>query len=148
MSRSALQLIYERAEADEKYAQLAVERAHAELTAYHQQLAQIEQYRLDYFSQMSERGQAGLSASAYGHLYRFITQLDETLAQQKAAGAHFEQQVDECQQAYAEKRQYKRSIEWLLDKQATEAVKREQIREQKQLDEFATLQAARRQRRR
>ncbi|WP_087021513.1 flagellar export protein FliJ [Thaumasiovibrio subtropicus] len=143
MADNALQLILERAEQDERDALLAVERAKVELANYHEQVAQIEQYRLDYFSQMTARGQAGLTASEYSHLQRFINQLDETLAKQKLAGAHFEEQVVECQAAFEEKRQQKRSVEWLLEKKQAEKNKLAQQREQRQMDEFANLQAAR-----
>ncbi len=144
MVDNALNLILERAEQAEKDALVDVERARMELQSYQEQLKQIEQYRLDYFAQMTQRGQAGLTASEYGHLHRFINQLDETLAKQKVAGAHFEDQLEECQTAFQLKRQEKRSIEWLLEKKTKERELVAQRKEQSQMDEFATLQAARR----
>nr|WP_086941108.1 flagellar export protein FliJ [Thaumasiovibrio occultus] len=144
MADNAMALLLERAEQDEHNALLAVEQARQELENYHQQLAQIEQYRLDYFRQMTERGQAGLTASEYGHLHRFINQLDETLSKQKLAGEHFEQQQHDCQAAFIEARKRRRSIEWMLDKRQSERDKAQAKREQKQMDEFSSLLYARR----
>ncbi len=63
----------------ENQAILALGKANSELEDYYKQVAQIEQYRLDYCQQLVDRGKGGLSASEYGHLNRFLTQLDETL---------------------------------------------------------------------
>jgi flagellar FliJ protein len=99
---------------------------------------------LDYCQQLVDRGKNGLSASEYGHLNRFLTQLDETLKKQREAEDHFKLQVENGEEHWLETRKQKRSYEWMIDKKQKERQKRENYQEQKQLDEFTTLQFARR----
>lgn len=143
---NALEFLLEQASERENQAVLALNKARAELEGYYQQVAQIERYRLDYCKQLVDRGQNGLSASEYGHLNRFLTQLDETLKKQKEAEDHFKSQVDNCQEHWLETRKQKRSYEWMIDKKKTEKQRIEEYREQKLMDEFSTLQYARQKR--
>ncbi|MGC9403207.1 flagellar export protein FliJ [Vibrio genomosp. F10] len=140
---NALGFLLEQSKDRENQAVLALNQANAELNNYYEQLSQIEKYRLDYCQQLIDRGKEGLTASQYGHLNRFLTQLDETLAKQKQAESHFKSQVDNCQAHWLEVRKQRRSYEWLLEKKQTEKQKLQEIREQKQLDEFSTLQFSR-----
>ncbi|WP_159653613.1 flagellar export protein FliJ [Vibrio atypicus] len=141
---NALEFLLEQAKERENQAVLALNQARTELEGYYQQLSQIEKYRLDYCQQLVDRGQQGLTASQYSHLNRFLTTLDETLAKQKQAESHFKGQVEGCEQNWLENRKQRRSYEWLIEKKRTEKAKLENIREQKQMDEFVTLQFARR----
>lgn len=141
---NALVFLLEQAKEKENQAILALGKAHSELEDYYKQVAQIEQYRLDYCHQLVERGKNGLAASEYGHLNRFLTQLDETLTKQKAAESHFKIQVDNCQDHWFETRKQRRSYEWMIEKKQSDQLKRENQLEQKQMDEFSTLQYARR----
>lgn len=143
MTSTAMTLLIEQAKAAEHQAHLALVAAQQELQAYYLQVEQIEQYRLDYFRQMSDRGQQGLSASSYGHLNRFIVQLDETLAKQRQAAMDFEENVENCREHWQQCRQKTKSLEWLVEKRQKEARMRAERLEQKQMDEFATLIAAR-----
>lgn len=95
---NALDFLLEQAQESEDKAVLALSKARSELDSYYHQLRQIEQYRLEYCQQLVERGKSGLTASQYGHLNRFLTQLDETLAKQKSAEQHFRLQVENCEQ--------------------------------------------------
>lgn len=142
---NALEFLLEQAKEQQENAVLALNQARQELESYYTQLNQIEQYRLDYCNQLVERGQGGLSASQYWHLNRFLTQLDETLAKQRQAEEHFKQQVENCEEHWLEVRKRSRSYEWLIDKKRAEKQAIEQKREQKLLDEFATLQFNRQQ---
>jgi len=141
---NALEFLLEQAKERENQAVLALNQARTELEGYYQQLSQIEKYRLDYCQQLVDRGQQGLTASQYSHLNRFLTTLDETLAKQKQAESHFKGQVEGCEQNWLENRKQRRLYEWLIEKKRTEKAKLENIREQKQMDEFVTLQFARR----
>lgn len=141
---NALQFLLEQAKDNEEKAVLALNKARSELDGYYQQLKQIEQYRLEYCQQLVERGQSGLTASQYGHLNRFLTQLDETLAKQRDAEQHFNTQVQNCEQHWLEVRKQRRSYEWLIDKKQTEKRQAEEKREQKLMDEFSTLSFNRR----
>lgn len=141
---NALEFLLEQAKEKENNAVIALNKARSELENYHEQISQIEKYRLDYFNQLVERGKSGLTASQYGHLNRFLTQLDETLAKQKKAEVQFEQQVTACEQHWFEVRKQRRSYEWLLDKKRAEKQQAAQKKEQKELDEFTTLQFSRR----
>lgn len=141
---NALDFLLEQAKEKEEQAVSALSQARNELEAYYEQVRQIEQYRLDYCRQLVERGQQGLSASNYGHLNRFLTQLDETLKKQKQTESHFTNQVDNCQAYWLEMRKQRRSYEWLIDKKKTEQQRLQDKQEQKLMDEFSTLQFSRR----
>ncbi|WP_456296909.1 flagella biosynthesis chaperone FliJ [Vibrio sp. AK197] len=141
---NALEFLLEQSKEHENQAVMALGQARTELDNYYQQLSQIENYRLDYCQQLVERGQSGLTASQYAHLNRFLTSLDETLAKQKQAESHFKQQVDNSEQHWLEARKQRRSYEWLMEKKQTEKQRLQEKREQKMMDEFSTLQFARR----
>ncbi|MCG9683592.1 flagella biosynthesis chaperone FliJ [Vibrio sp. Isolate23] len=141
---NALDFLLSQAQERENQAVLALGQARVELDGYYQQLEQIEKYRLDYCNQLVERGKQGLTASQYSHLNRFLTTLDETLAKQKQAEEHFKSQVGSCEQNWLECRKQRRSYEWLIDKKQAEKERLQNVREQKQMDEFSTLQYSRR----
>ncbi|ENM5925726.1 flagella biosynthesis chaperone FliJ [Vibrio mimicus] len=141
---NALDFLLEQAQEGEDKAVLALSKARSELESYYLQLRQIEQYRLEYCQQLVDRGQSGLTASQYGHLNRFLTQLDETLAKQKSAEQHFRMQVENCEQHWMSMRQKRKSYQWLLEKKQTERQLQQEKREQKQMDEFSTLMFNRR----
>ncbi|WP_165311988.1 flagellar export protein FliJ [Vibrio ziniensis] len=141
---NALEFLLEQAKSKEDKAVMALSKARSELEGYYQQLKQIEQYRLDYCQQLVTRGQAGLTASQYGHLNRFLTQLDETLSKQRQAEQHFKSQVDNCESYWLDVRKQRRSYEWLIEKKQTERLRIQEKRDQKMMDEFSTLSFNRR----
>ncbi len=136
---NAMEFLLEQAKEREDQAVLALNKARTELDDYYRQIEQIEKYRLDYCQQLVDRGQAGLTASEYGHLNRFLTQLDETLSKQKQAENHFKEQVENGQQYWLKTRQERMSYEWMIEKRVKEKQIAESKREQKQMDEFSTL---------
>ncbi|WP_114765222.1 flagellar export protein FliJ [Vibrio rhodolitus] len=142
---NALDFLLEQAKERENQAVLALNKARTDLDGYYQQLQQIEQYRLDYCQQLVDRGKQGLTASQYTHLNRFLTTLDNTLSKQKQAESHFKDQVENCENHWLECRKQRRSYEWLIEKKQAEKQRLENIREQKQMDEFSTLQFSRQQ---
>ncbi|MDE1514532.1 flagellar export protein FliJ [Vibrio sp. dsl-7] len=136
---NALDFLLEQIQEQEDQAVLALSKARSELESYYQQLRQIEQYRLEYCQQLVARGQSGLTASQYGHLNRFLTQLDETLAKQRSAEQHFQLQVENSQQHWMSLRQKRKSYQWLIEKKQVERQQLQAKREQNQMDEFSTL---------
>lgn len=141
---STFDFLLEQAQERENQAVMALNKAKAELEDFYEQVKQIEKYRLDYCNQLLQRGQQGLTASQYGHLNKFLVQLDETLTKQKSAESHFTSQVDNCQTYWQETRKQRRSYEWMMDKKKAERQKMLDKQEQKVMDEFSTLQFARR----
>jgi len=126
---NAMEFLLEQTKEREDQAVLALNKARSELEDY---------YRL------IDRGQAGLTASEYGHLNRFLTQLDETLSKQKQAESHFKEQVENCQEYWLTVRKERKSYEWMIEKREKEKQLAEAKREQKQMDEFSTLLYSRR----
>ncbi|EGU48252.1 flagellar biosynthesis chaperone [Vibrio ichthyoenteri ATCC 700023] len=141
---NALEFLVEQVKERENQAVLALNQARGELHGYYQQLEQIEKYRLDYCQQLIDRGKQGLTASQYTHLNRFLTTLDNTLSKQKQAESHFKDQVENCEAHWLECRKQRRSYEWMIEEKLKEKQRLENIREQKQMDEFSTLQYSRR----
>ncbi len=129
---NALEFLLDQAKDHEDKAVLALNQARTELEGYYEQLSQIEKYRLDYCQQLVDRGMNGLTASQYGHLNRFLTQLDETLSKQKEAEEHFKNQVENCEQHWLETRKQRRSYEWLMEKKKKDKQMEQEHREQKQ----------------
>ncbi|HGY9585597.1 TPA: flagellar export protein FliJ [Vibrio harveyi] len=136
---NAMEFLLDQAKEREDQAVLALNKARTELEDYYHQVEQIEKYRLDYCQQLVDRGMAGLTASQYGHLNRFLTQLDETLSKQKQAESHFKEQVVNCQDYWLNMRKERMSYEWMIEKREKEKQIAEAKREQKQMDEFSTL---------
>ncbi len=120
---STFDFLLEQAQERENQAVMALNKAKAELEDFYEQVKQIEKYRLDYCNQLLQRGQQGLTASQYGHLNKFLVQLDETLTKQKSAESHFTSQVDNCQTYWQETRKQRRSYEWMMDKKKSRATK-------------------------
>ncbi|HHF3082972.1 TPA: flagellar export protein FliJ [Vibrio diabolicus] len=141
---NAMEFLLEQTKEREDQAVLALNKARSELEDYYRQVEQIEKYRLDYCQQLIDRGQAGLTASEYGHLNRFLTQLDETLSKQKQAESHFKEQVENSQEYWLTVRKERKSYEWMIEKREKEKQLAEAKREQKQMDEFSTLLYSRR----
>ena len=141
---NALEFLLEQVKSKEDKAVMALGKARRELEDYYQQLKQIEQYRLDYCQQLVSRGQAGLTASQYGHLNRFLTQLDETLSKQRQAEQHFKTQVESCESYWLDVRKQRRSYEWLIEKKQAEHQRLQEKRDQKMMDEFSTINFNRR----
>ncbi|MGF1739649.1 flagella biosynthesis chaperone FliJ [Vibrio profundum] len=139
----AFEILLKQAKDRENQAAISLNTANLELDDYYKQLAQIEQYRLDYCQQLVQRGMNGLTASQYTHLNRFLTQLDETLAKQKEAEDHFKQQVVSSEDHWQEMRKDRRSYEWLLEKKRIERQRQADRLEQKQMDEFSSQAYAR-----
>ncbi len=137
------EFLLEQASEKEEQAVLALTKARSELDDYYNQVEQIRKYRLDYCSQLVERGKGGLSASEYMHLNRFLTQLDNTLAKQIDAEAHFTQQVEQAEQHWMEMRKQRRSYEWMMEKKEKQRQLQEAKQEQKMMDEFSTLSYSR-----
>ncbi|WDZ72333.1 flagellar export protein FliJ [Vibrio harveyi] len=136
---NAMEFLLDQAKEREDQAVLALNKARTELEDYYRQVEQIEKYRLDYCQQLVDRGMAGLTASQYYHLNRFLTQLDETLSKQKQAESHFKEQVVNCQDYWLNMRKERMSYEWMIEKREKEKQIAEAKREQKQMDEFSTL---------
>nr|WP_235861915.1 flagellar export protein FliJ [Photobacterium kishitanii] len=118
MPLRTFELLIEQAQQQEHQASLALNQAQLEQQNYLQQLAQIEQYRLDYCRQLSERGQQGLTASQYSHLQKFLTQLDTTLEKQKQAGGYFANQIEQCRQHWQAMQQKKTRYRVVIRKKA------------------------------
>lgn len=97
-----MDFLLEQAKEREDPSCISLNKARTELDDYYRQVEQIEKYRLDYCQQLVDRGKGGLTASQYGHLNRFLTQLDETLSKQKQAENHFKYQVEKLPRLLAE----------------------------------------------
>lgn len=141
---NAFDFLLVQAKEKENQAVLALNNARGELEGYYEQIRQIEKYRLDYCNQLLERGKKGLTASQYGHLNKFLVQLDETLTKQKSTEDHFVTQLSNCEHYWQETRKKRRSYEWMIEKREKEKQTLLDKQEQKMMDEFSTLQYSRR----
>ncbi|BDM63804.1 flagellar export protein FliJ [Shewanella sp. NFH-SH190041] len=105
-----------------------------------QQLASLNQYRLDYLKQLDARSQQQISATFYHQLHKFIRQLDEAIARQCQALQQTAQQVEQARQHWLAQQQKRQAIETLLEQKALKRSQQVQRQEQRLADELALRQ--------
>ncbi len=105
-----------------------------------QQLDALNNYRLEYMQQMSQKVGSNVSASQYHQFHRFVGQIDQAVGQQVEAVKQAEQQQGYRQQYWMEKQQKRKAVEMLLEKKAVKQQVVEAKSEQKLIDEFAIQQ--------
>jgi flagellar FliJ protein len=100
-----------------------------------QLLEQLQDYRREY-QQLFERQRAqGMDPLRYGNFQRFFDQLDRAIDEQRRVLDSSDQQVQQQQSVWLEKRQHTEILSRLTGRIAAEEYREEQRQEQKQSDE-------------
>lgn len=140
MARDPLQLVYEQRERQVEQAQQSYKQAQQALFAHRGELQNLNQYRSQYISQLTEKGSQGLSISELGKYQQFIVQIDEGITNHQQGLVKLEYAVHAQKKLWLESQVKCKAMAMLLDKKARAKVKEEDRKEQKLLDEFATFQ--------
>ena len=132
------------AEEKEKLAARQLAEATQATTKQVQQLTLLQEYRLDYLRQLSERGKSGLGAASYSQLQQFLTRLDTLVIQQEYRLSQHRKAEEERRQQWLDLRQRHEALVWLMKQREQQALRKREKLEQKAADEWVVQQWARR----
>ncbi|MBM7072224.1 flagellar export protein FliJ [Shewanella sp. 202IG2-18] len=124
----------------EEQASLQFRSATMDVQKAQSQLDALNQYRLDYMTQMKAKVGTNLTSSQYQQFHKFIAQIDQAVSQQVLAVKETEKIKEHRQKNWLEKQQKRKAVESLLDKKALKRQQAEAKSEQKLFDEFAVQQ--------
>ena len=124
----------------EEQASLQFRSASMDVQKAKSQLDALNQYRLDYMSQMKDKVGTNLTSSQYQQFHKFIAQIDQAVAQQVEAVKETEKLKEHRQKHWLEKQQKRKAVEILLEKKAQKRQMAAAKAEQKLFDEFAVQQ--------
>lgn len=99
------------------------------------QLEMLQSYRLDYTERMQQASAAGLSASNYHNFRRFISTLDEAIAQQNRSIQQLEAKLDGQRQNWLGEKRRLNSYETLRERYLARQRITENRNEQRRNDE-------------
>ncbi|RUO75466.1 flagellar export protein FliJ [Idiomarina seosinensis] len=103
-----------------------------------QRLEGLSQYRLDYLTQLQQRGTNGIISRQFGQYHAFVGKLDEGVEQLHKSVVRLQEVANQRKQQWFEQRRKKESIEHLINEQKKREAKDVARREQKNLDDFSS----------
>ncbi|TQV86720.1 flagellar export protein FliJ [Aliikangiella coralliicola] len=110
-----------------------------------QKLNQLEQYRIEYLTEMEEKVKAGVSGAALQHYHQFLNKLNLAITQQKDVIQKSTEQVDINQDQWKSKHSRTKAISQVMTKIKDKEVKQKEKKESAQIDEMSTQAFIRRQ---
>lgn len=141
-----LNIVLDMANVKEQESLKVYSQAEQQLTQLKQQMESLVQYKADYLLQMSPENSQQVTATKLIRLQGFLTQIDQSIFQQRDVIAKASLAVDARRKAWTKAKQYCDSIIFLIDKQHTELAIKEDKQQQKLSDEFAMMSYHRKQR--
>jgi flagellar FliJ protein len=140
-NRSALDTLIELAqrESDEAARRLGTALRHAEETE--QKLNMLIGYRSDYAMRLDAAQVAGITPAAYRNFVAFMDKLDNAILGQREVVKHAHHRSGVEKAAWQASERKRLSYRTLNERAAAEALRVENKRDQKQMDEHATRQA-------
>ena len=139
----ALLLVLDLREKQEQNALEIYIQAQNKITAFKQQIAQIEQYKESYINEMQQRGMTGFSAQILLSYQDFLDKLDDIKKRQEQQLALAIAETERKREAYLQAQKQRKIIDTLLEKHKIQRQKLEAIKEQKLLDDFVVSHASR-----
>ncbi len=140
MAKNALKLVFEQRGKLVDQALQAYKKSQQALFDQRQQLQNLNEYRLQYINQLSEKGSKGLSIGDLGKYQQFIIQIDQGLTQHQQGLIKFEYDVQAKKKMWIEAQVNCKAMGMLLDKKEKKRIAIENKKEQMLLDEFSTFQ--------
>jgi flagellar FliJ protein len=104
-------------------------------------LEMLMSYRDDYAQRLQNGQMAGMNPMQYRNFQAFLAKLDNAIAGQRDFVTHAERRVTTERASWQAAERKRMSYNTLQDRAAAEALKHENRRDQKNMDEFATRQA-------
>lgn len=129
--------VVDMAQRAERAAAVQLAQAQAQLKAAEVKLGDLERYRSDYQQQWLVAGQQGVSGQWLMNYQRFLSQLEQAIAQQAQAVTWHQGVVGKARAQWQERYTRLEGLRKLVQRYRDEARLAEDKREQKQLDELA-----------
>ena len=134
-------LLIERAQAEQDSAARQLGQANAKLAQQQQKLATLEGFRAEYAARQAEQLRQGLGVAELLNFRRFIAQLDQGIELQQQALRAADREFAQARLRWQEAHRRLKSLEILVERRATVALRRSQRREQGESDAFAQRRA-------
>ncbi|MBT42648.1 MAG: flagellar export protein FliJ [Idiomarina sp.] len=98
----------------------------------------LSQYRLDYLTQLQQRGNQGIVSQQFGQYHAFVGKLDEGVEQLHHSVIRLQKVADQRKQQWLAQRRKKESIQHLITEQQKREATARARKEQKNLDDFSS----------
>lgn len=134
-----LNVVKNMAETKEQEALSKFTSAQQQLTEMKQQLESLTNYKQEYLTQMQPDNVGQVTANKLILLQNFLAKIDQSIGQQRDVIARASLAVDSRRQEWLKAKQYIESIDFLINKQLTQAELHQQKQQQKMSDEFAMM---------
>ncbi|MCG7544846.1 flagellar export protein FliJ [Pseudoalteromonas sp. MM17-2] len=108
--------------------------------SHQQKLNGLNQFRQEYFSQLTQKAQAGLSSAGFSHYQNFISKIDQAIEQQTQVVETAHRVTEQRQSQWRQQRVRTEAVAKLIEKEKLKQQAKLAKAEQKMLDEFATNQ--------
>ncbi|TWI53921.1 flagellar FliJ protein [Pseudomonas duriflava] len=137
--------VIDMSEQEEREAARQLGKCQAQLMQAEQKLADLQQYRDDYHKQWLNAGSQGVSGQWMIGYQRFLSQLEDAIAQQERSAAWHREVVTKARQAWQQRYARLEGLRKLVQRYRQEQRLVDDKHEQKQLDEMSQrlLQRAR-----
>lgn len=140
-TRSALDTLIELAQRESDEAARRLGQALKSVEEAEQKLAMLGGYRDDYAMRLDGAQVAGITPAAYRNFVAFMAKLDNAISGQREVIKHAQQRSAMEKAAWQASERKRLSYRTLNERAAAEALRVENKREQKQMDEHANRQA-------
>lgn len=107
------------------------------------QMAQLQSYALETESRWTTRAQIGTTPEVMRHHYQFMDRLQQAVGLQSGVIANIDHKVEMARQRVLEAEFRLISLKQVLKKKQTDLLQLQSRREQKQMDEFASMRGNR-----
>ena len=141
----ALSLVKDKRQRDEEKALEDWVFCRNQVSNYENQIRQVEEFRMNYISEMQAEGRNGLTGTKILAYQAFIEKLDNIAIKQRQELKRLEMLTEQKRQLYMTRQKERKIIEKLIEQQTQKRLKEELRREQKMLDEFVVSSYTRRQ---
>lgn len=141
----ALSLVKDKRQRDEEKALEDWVFCRNQVSNYENQIRQVEEFRMNYISEMQAEGRNGLTGTKILAYQAFIEKLDNIAIKQRQELKRLEMLTEQKRQMYMTRQKERKIIEKLIEQQTQKRLKEELRREQKMLDEFVVSSYTRRQ---
>ncbi len=141
----ALSLVKDKRQRDEEKALEDWVFCRNQVSNYENQIRQVEEFRMNYISEMQAEGRNGLTGTKIWAYQAFIEKLDNIAVKQRQELKRLEMLTEQKRQMYMTRQKERKIIEKLIEQQTQKRLKEELRKEQKMLDEFVVSSYTRRQ---
>lgn len=141
----ALNLVKDKRQRDEEKALEDWVFCRNQVSNYENQIRQVEEFRMNYISEMQAEGRNGLTGTKILAYQAFIEKLDNIAVKQRQELKRLEMLTEQKRQLYMTRQKERKIIEKLIEQQTQKRLKEELRKEQKMLDEFVVSSYTRRQ---